>query len=96
MDANKYPVPHLQVAARIVDGSAVIVLSDSGQVQVLNSVGTRVWELMDGTRRVSDIARMIEWEYEVSLEEATRDVEELVERLINAQAIVLQDSPLGN
>jgi hypothetical protein len=91
MELSKYPVPHPQVAARVVDGSAVIVLADSGEVQVLNSVGTRIWELMDGTRSVRDIESAIESEYEVSLGEAARDVQELVQQLLAAQAIVLRD-----
>ncbi len=94
MEANKYPAPHPQVAARIVDGSAVIVLSDSGTVTVLNEVGTRVWELIDGARSVGAIAQTIESEYEVSLEQATQDVDELLQRLLDAQAIVLKDSPV--
>ncbi len=94
MGANKYPAPHPQVAARIVDGSAVIVLSDSGTVTVLNEVGTRVWELIDGARSVGAIAQTIESEYEVSLEQATQDVDELLQQLLDAQAIVLKDSPV--
>ncbi len=93
MVENKYPVAHSQVAARIVDGSAVIVLADSGTVTVLNDVGTRVWELIDGSRSVSIIAQTIESEFDVSLEEAKRDVKGLIEQLIAAQAIVLKDSP---
>lgn len=42
MDSHKFPSPHPQVAARIIDGSAVIVLADSGQVNVLNAVCTRI------------------------------------------------------
>ncbi len=94
METNKYPAPHPQVAARIVDGSAVIVLSDSGTVTVLNEVGTRVWELIDGARSVGAIAQTIESEYEVSLEQATQDVDELLQQLLDAQAIVLKDSPV--
>lgn len=95
MLGNKYPVPHAQVAARIVDGAAVIVLADSGLVQVLDTVGTRVWELMNGSRTVSQIAEEIEDEYEVSLAQAQGDVEELTQKLLAAQAIVLQDAPSG-
>ncbi len=92
MQADKYPVAHPQVAARIVDGSAVIVLADSGTVTVLNEVGTRMWELIDGTRSVRDIVKAIESEYDVSLEQAARDVDDLIQQLLEAQAIVLKDS----
>jgi len=93
MDLHKYPVPHPQVAARIVGDSAVIVAADSGMVDVLNAVGTRIWELMDGTRSVQDIAAVIESEYEVSADEATRDVQELLHRLVDAQVVILSDNP---
>lgn len=92
---DKFPMPHSQVAARVVDGSAVIVLADSGTVQVLDEVGTRIWELIDGSRSVAQIAKQIEEEYEVDLEEAERDVEELLQRLLAAQAITFSDHAAG-
>ena len=89
MDWNSRPTPHPQVAARVVDGSAVIVLADTGEVNVLNAVGTRVWELCDGSRSARQIAEQIEAEFEVSPEEARRDVEEFLESLAQAQAVTL-------
>lgn len=93
MLSNKFPAPHPQAAARVVEGAAVIVLPDAGTVHVLDEVGTRVWELLDGSRSVAQIAQEIESEYEVSGEQAARDVEEFAMKLLAAQAIVLQDDP---
>ncbi len=93
MDLNSYPVPHAQVAARVVENQAVIVLADAGQVNVLNGVGTRIWELIDGTRTVQQIRDVIEREYAVSAEDVSRDVLAFFEELIAAQAVVLQDHP---
>ena len=93
MDSTKYPTPHPQVAARVVDGSALIVLADSGEVNVLNPVGTRMWELMDGTRTVQEIADAICAEYDVTAQQSLADVEELVSQLMGANALVLQDQP---
>jgi hypothetical protein len=93
MDFAKYPVLHPQVATRIVEGEALIVLADSGQVNVLNPVGTRMWELMDGTRSVQQIADTICDEFDVAEDEAKRDLEEFVQQLIESNAIVLQDQP---
>ena len=93
MDSTKYPTPHPQVAARVVDGSALIVLADSGEVNVLNPVGTRMWELMDGTRTVQEIADTICDEYDVTSQQSLADVEELVSQLMGANALVLQDQP---
>lgn len=91
MDWNKRPVLHPQVAARIVDGAAVIVLADSGQVIVLNAVGTRVWQLVDGQRTLNNIAEMICAEYTVSLEQAQADIETFVVRLTGADALTLSE-----
>ena len=89
MDWNSYPTPHPQVAARVVDGSAVIVLADTGEVTVLNPVGTRVWELCDGSRSAREIAETIAAEFEVAPEQALQDVENFLKELVQAQAVVL-------
>jgi hypothetical protein len=93
MDMKSCPVPHAQVAARVVDGAAVIVLADAGEVNVLNPVGTRVWELLDGTRSVEQIAGVIAREYAVSADDASRDVLAFVEELRAAQALTLSERP---
>ncbi len=93
IDWSKYPVSHPQVASRIVDGTAVIVLADSGEVSMLNSVGTRVWELVNGKRSVRDIANSIIAEYDVAPETAERDVTSFMQLLIDSKAITLQDQP---
>ena len=89
--ADKYPVLHPQVAARIIDGEAVIVLPQSGQVNVLNEVGSRIWELIDGTLSVGEITETIVAEYDVSAEQAERDVEEFIEELVENKMLVLAD-----
>ena len=89
--AEKYPVFHPQVAARIIDGEAVIVLPESGQVNVLNEVGSRIWELIDGTRSVGEITEIIVAEYDVTAEQAERDVEEFIQELVENKMLVLAD-----
>jgi hypothetical protein len=91
MELTRYPAPHDQVATRIVDGSAVIVLADSGEVMVLNAVGTRIWQLTDGTRTAQEIVESIQREYAVAPEQARKDVAELLEKLIDANALVLRE-----
>lgn len=93
MEIDKYPVPHDQVAARIIDDQAVVVLADSGEVNVFNAVGTRIWELTDGSHTIQQIADAIHSEYEVSQEDASRDVQEFMQKLLEAQAITLEDVP---
>jgi hypothetical protein len=92
MDVTKYPVPHPQVGMRVVDGEAVIILADSGNVNVLNPVGTRIWELADGSRSVRQIADALAAEYEVTPEAALQDVAEFLQKLVDAGMLTLQDT----
>jgi hypothetical protein len=79
---DMYPVPHPQVAGRVIDGEAVIILSESNLVNVYNPVGSRVWELCDGTRTVDDVIDLIVSEYEVNRERAQADVVAFIEQLL--------------
>lgn len=90
---TQYPIPHRQVAGRVIDDEAVLVLSETGDVQVLNETGARIWELADGTRTVDQIARAIADEYAVDFAQAAPDVLAFVQRLAAEQVLVLSDAP---
>lgn len=70
-----------RTACRVIDGKAVVIAIDRNQVHVLNSVGTRVWELADG-RPLGDIVSEIVLEFEVDRERAMLDVAAFAEQLI--------------
>ena len=89
MDA-KYPALHPQVAMQIVDGSAVIVLADSGEVMVLNETGTRILEMIDGKHCVAEVASVIESEFNVSAQEAREDLEAFLQTLAQANALTFE------
>ncbi|MBI5878714.1 MAG: PqqD family protein [Chloroflexi bacterium] len=93
LSLQQYPIPHRQVSGRVIDDEAVIVLSESGDVEVLNRVGARIWELADGTRTIGEIAQLIEREYDVALPQAQADVQAFVERLIDENIVTLADRP---
>jgi hypothetical protein len=90
---NQFPAPHSQVAGRIIDGEAVLVLAESGQVEILNEVGARVWALADGTRSLAQIVDEIVNEFDVGAEEASADVLHFIERLVAERIVILQDHP---
>ncbi len=53
---------------------AVLVLPEQSQVKVLNEVGARIWTLIDGSRTLGEIARVICREYAVEEAQAREDV----------------------
>ena len=94
MDPSNYPIPHPQAAARVVDGTAVIVLADSGMVKLLNPVGTRIWELVDGSRSIQQIIDVVFQEFQVARSQVEQDVVDFLHELQEMQAINIQSYPL--
>lgn len=88
---HQYPKPHPQTAGRVIDREAVLMLSDSSEVNVLNFVGSRIFELSDGTHTIAEIAEIISSEYEVSGEEALEDVSAFIQQMEKRKVIVLND-----
>ena len=52
------------VAWREIDGEAVIVECDAGEVTMLDPVGTSMWKLVDGKRTVDDIVQGVTEQFE--------------------------------
>lgn len=69
-----------RIAARVVDGSALIVVIDTQMLHRLDEVGTRVWELCDG-KSVAELADALVEHYEVERAQALDDVREFVSEL---------------
>ena len=82
---------HERIAARGVDGQALVVVLDEKRLHTLNGVGTRVWELCDG-RSLAAIAQVLVDEFAVEQETALADVRRFVEELSGLGALVLGDA----
>jgi hypothetical protein len=74
-------VQNERTACRVIGGQAVVITIDHNQVHVLNSVGTRVWQLADG-RSIDAIVQTIVDEFEVELAQAAVEVRAFAERLV--------------
>ena len=59
--------------SRLFGDEAVIVESRKGLVNVVNVVGSRIWELADGAHTADDIAGIIGSEYDVTPDAARKD-----------------------
>jgi len=90
--SKMYPKPHPQTAGRVIDGEAVLILADSSEVNVLNQVGSRIFELSNGTNSIEDIARLIANEYEVTTEQADSDVREFILQLVDQKVVILEET----
>lgn len=89
--SKMYPKPHPQTAGRVIDGEAVLILADSSEVNVLNTVASRIFELSDGNYTIEEISKIIASEYEVSEDQAGKDVTEFILQLVDQLVIVLDN-----
>ena len=85
--SNK-PVRHPRTASRSFAGEVVIVDTIANRVRMLNSVGSRIWELADGTRSVDEIAAMLAREFEVDLAHARHSVDTFLDELAQKELLV--------
>jgi Coenzyme PQQ synthesis protein D (PqqD) len=69
-------------AWRLIAGEAVILSLDTKVLRGLNDVGSRVWDLIDGQRTVSDIIDVIVEEFDVPRGQAAGDVEAFARQLL--------------
>ena len=96
---DSYAVPNLAVVGSIVEGEAVLILPEQGQVKVLNEVGARIWALADGTCTLRQIAAALCNEYEVDQAQAEADTctfaAELEEKGIISLSLHPFNKPLG-
>ena len=82
MPAQSFPRRHPDTAFRPVgDEGGLVVLSEKSEVKVLNPVGIKIFELLDGQHSTDRIATLVAEEFEVSKEEALVDVNDFLAQL---------------
>lgn len=87
-----------EFVTRTIVGETIIVpvrgsVADLDAIYNLNEVGSRIWELLDGSTTVDEITRTIGREFDVSCQEACRDVQEFLDALQTLRIIRLNGQP---
>lgn len=94
-DARLFPRRNPRVAARTIDGEAVIVSPENAMLHTLNGTGTLIWELADGRADLDAIARRLAQVFEVTPEDARRDAAAFCRELVEKRLLELTDRPTG-
>jgi hypothetical protein len=81
-----------QAAFREYEGEAFIVLPSHNEYKILNTVGTRIWSLLDGKHTSEQIARIVSSEFEVSEDQALSDILDFLDEL-RAAGMLAGDEP---
>ncbi|HZD10678.1 MAG TPA: PqqD family protein [Candidatus Binatia bacterium] len=93
MNPTSVPKLHPDVIWRVLDDGAVIVTPRAGNVRVLNSVGTTIWQLIDGENSLADIESHLVHRFDVSPERARNDLHSFVKELDRRDMIEWKDGP---
>ena len=78
---------------RQIDDEVILVpirrnVADLESIYTLNPLAARIWELIDGKRKIKDIKNVILQEYEVDEEKVEKDLLEFLTQLEEIKAVV--------
>ena len=84
--------PKGEFVARVIAGETILVpirgqVGDLNAIYNLNEVGTFIWQRLDGHANVRHIVDAVQSEFEVTPEDAERDIEQFIDSLHAAGVI---------
>ncbi len=96
MNGKHYVARSSEIAARMLGGEIIIMSARDSTVFTLNEVATVIWEAADGSTPLDEIvASKICAQFEVALEVALQDAENLVQELAGHGILLLSDQPIS-
>jgi Coenzyme PQQ synthesis protein D (PqqD) len=82
-----------EVAAKVLDGEAIIINLANGNYYSLDKVGGLIWQMIEGQHSLEEMIAAISAGYDASREQAQADIEHLIEDLLRENLVV--SSPDG-
>ena len=92
---DKYVIRNDKTAFRVIDGEAIIMTLENNTLHTLNNVGSRIWELSDGSMTLREIIDAIQSEYDVDYNEGKADCISFIEELQNKHMLNLTRTSRG-
>ena len=84
---------NVNIPWRLIEGEAVLIDLEEGEVVRLNAVGAEIWNAIDGKRTLGEIVAHIFCTFEVSQRTARRNVYRFIKQLLRQELI--QEEPLS-
>lgn len=88
MNRESCPRRGEQVIAQKAANDLLLFNMNDGNYYSLNEIGSRIWELCDGSRSVAQLVEALAAEYDASSEVLENDIVELLESLQSGKLIV--------
>ncbi|MDD4904160.1 MAG: PqqD family protein [Candidatus Bipolaricaulis sp.] len=77
----RYTPNHDDIAARVLDGEAIMINLAKGTYYSLDGVGGRIWELLEEGKGAAEMADTISLEFDVTAERARADIDRILGEL---------------
>jgi hypothetical protein len=81
------------VAAKVLDGEAIIINLSNGTYYSMDKVGGLIWEMIERRQGLEAIVAAITARYEVFPEQAQTDVQRLAGELMQENLVIVSDMP---
>ncbi len=80
-----------EVAAKVMDGEAIIINLSNGIYYSMDKVGGLIWELIDERYSLEEMVTALCARYDVSAEKAKSDVERLLGELVQENLVIVTE-----
>ena len=87
--SDRLEVNEKEVAAKVIDGEAIIINLANGMYYSMDKAGATVWSLIAAAHSVEEIASVLAEHYGIDQQRAATDVQALVEELLEQKLVVL-------
>jgi Coenzyme PQQ synthesis protein D (PqqD) len=77
-----------EVAAKVIDGEAIIINLANGMYYSMDKVGALIWEMLEGEHSLEEVVTAVAARYDVSREQAQADVERLATELLQENLLL--------
>jgi hypothetical protein len=80
-----------EVAAKVIDGEAIIINLANGIYYSMDKVGGLIWDLVQAGHSLEEVIMAVTDRYDVSREKVEADIQELVEELLRENLVALSE-----
>jgi hypothetical protein len=81
-----------EVAAKVIDGEAIMINLANGIYYSMDKVGGLIWEMLEGGQSLEEMIATIIARYDVSLEQVKTDIEQLVDELLRENLVTVAEN----
>ena len=80
-----------EVAAKVLDGEAIIINLSNGMYYSMDRVGGLIWEMIEGQSTLEETVAEIIARYDVSPQQAQADVQRVADELVQEKLVIVSD-----